>query len=119
MNHAPAPPATALTLADQARVVASLQAALAGSPATSPVTLIETHISFVLMAGAQAYKIKKAVNLGFARLHDAGVAPLLLRRGTAPEPPPGAGAVPGRAADHRHAAAAGARRQRAGRSTGW
>lgn len=27
--------------------------------------LIETHISFVLLAGAQAYKIKKAVNLGF------------------------------------------------------
>ncbi len=65
MNHAPAPPATALTLADQARVVASLQAALAGSPASSPVTLIETHISFVLLAGALAYKMKKAVNLGF------------------------------------------------------
>ena len=30
-----------------------------------PVTLIETHISWVLLAGDYAYKIKKPVNLGF------------------------------------------------------
>jgi len=30
--------------------------------------LIETHISFVLLAGGQAYKIKKALDLGFADL---------------------------------------------------
>ncbi len=30
-----------------------------------PVELIETHISFVLLVGAYAYKIKKCVNLGF------------------------------------------------------
>ena len=28
--------------------------------------LIETHISYVLLAGAQAWKIKKALDLGFA-----------------------------------------------------
>src|SRR6188508_2055343 len=42
-----------------------------------PVTLMETHISYVLLTGAYAYKIKKAVNLQFldfstlaARRHD-------------------------------------------------
>jgi hypothetical protein len=65
MKHATPPGTTALTLADQARVVASLQAALAGPRRTTAVTLIETHISFVLVAGDTAYKIKKAVNLGF------------------------------------------------------
>ena len=33
--------------------------------AGTAVELIETHISFVVLAGALAYKIKKAVNLGF------------------------------------------------------
>ena len=33
--------------------------------AVEKVTLIETHISFVLLAGSYTYKIKKAVNLGF------------------------------------------------------
>ena len=56
---------TELTLAQQARVVAHLQIALQQEPMAGPVALIETHISFVLLAGAHAYKIKKAVNLGF------------------------------------------------------
>ena len=33
--------------------------------AVDRITLIETHISFVLLTGPYAYKIKKAVNLGF------------------------------------------------------
>jgi aminoglycoside phosphotransferase family enzyme/predicted kinase len=45
-------------------VQALLQALRAQHPAGA-VTLIETHISFVLVAGALAYKIKKAVDLGF------------------------------------------------------
>jgi uncharacterized protein len=35
------------------------------SPAGMPVELIETHISWVLLAGEHAYKIKKPVQLGF------------------------------------------------------
>lgn len=46
----------------QAALVASLQRALA---ARGAVRLIETHISYVLLVGRTAYKIKKAVNLGF------------------------------------------------------
>src|SRR2546423_7204882 len=34
-------------------------------PVTAPVQLIQTHISFVLLTGAYAYKVKKAVDLGF------------------------------------------------------
>jgi hypothetical protein len=45
-------------VAVQARLVAALKAAASA-------TLIETHISFVLLTGKLAYKIKKAVNLGF------------------------------------------------------
>ena len=51
----------ALTLAQQRRLVAALRGPARGGE----VALIETHISFVLLAGASAYKIKKAVNLGF------------------------------------------------------
>ena len=42
----------------QARVVAALKASLGA-------TLIETHISFVLLTGTLAYKIKKAIDLRF------------------------------------------------------
>ena len=45
-------------VAVQRRLVAALRAAASA-------TLIETHISFVLLTGALAYKIKKAVNLRF------------------------------------------------------
>ncbi len=49
-----------LTLADQTRLVAALRDALGAG-----VRVIETHISYVLLAGGYAYKIKKAVSLGF------------------------------------------------------
>ena len=33
--------------------------------ATSPVNMIETHISFIFFAGDHAYKVKKPVDYGF------------------------------------------------------
>lgn len=71
-----------LTLADQARMVAALRRQLASHAAGGDntaaddrgdeVRLFETHISFVLVAGGSAYKLKKAVNPGF--LDDTTVA---------------------------------------------
>jgi hypothetical protein len=59
-----------ITLADQLRMVAALRRQLAlPTPAVGnagdEVQLFETHISFVLVAGGSAYKLKKAVNPGF------------------------------------------------------
>lgn len=34
-------------------------------PVTEPIQLIQTHISFILLTGPYAYKIKKTVNFGF------------------------------------------------------
>lgn len=59
-------PAAALTATDQARMVAALRQTVAAPPSAPPVALLETHLSWVLLAGALAYKVKKAVNLGFA-----------------------------------------------------
>ena len=60
------------------------------SPACYPhpapdIQVIETHISFVVLAGDHAYKIKKPVALGSSISRPGGAA-LLLRRGAAPEP---------------------------------
>ena len=57
--------ADSIDLAAQQRLVQALRSALQALQPTGRVELIETHISFVLLAGALAYKIKKAVNLGF------------------------------------------------------
>jgi uncharacterized protein len=54
-----------LTLAQQEQLVAALRQQLGAPAPPESVQLIETHISFVLIAGEFAYKIKKAVNLGF------------------------------------------------------
>ncbi len=51
------------SLPAQQRLVASLIATLRRT--SGQVRLIETHISWVLLAGDFAYKIKKSVNLGF------------------------------------------------------
>ena len=51
------------TPTEQRRLVEALAAHL-GHPG-APARLIETHISFVLLTGVFAYKIKKAVDLGF------------------------------------------------------
>jgi uncharacterized protein len=49
----------------QARLVEALRASAVSTIGELNVSLIETHISFVLLAGEFAYKIKKAVDLGF------------------------------------------------------
>lgn len=61
----PAPAGPSLSLAEQQRVAAALLQSLRGPQTEGPVALIETLISLVLLAGPLAYKIKKAVNLGF------------------------------------------------------
>jgi len=47
-----------------------IQAMLAPSfyphPTASPITLLQTHISYILLTGDYVYKVKKAVNLEFA-----------------------------------------------------
>jgi uncharacterized protein len=53
------------SIAAQARLVEALRASLVSTPGAWNVGLIETHISFVLLIGEFAYKIKKAVDLGF------------------------------------------------------
>ena len=49
----------------QTAMVAALRRALRAQQPACEVALIETHISYVLLAAGLAYKIKKAVNLGF------------------------------------------------------
>lgn len=34
-------------------------------PVTEPIQLIQTHVSYVLLTGEFAYKVKKPVNFGF------------------------------------------------------
>jgi aminoglycoside phosphotransferase family enzyme/predicted kinase len=51
--------------ATQAAIVAALRDPAAFGPDCRAVALIETHISCVLLTGRYAYKIKKAVDLGF------------------------------------------------------
>lgn len=55
-----------LSPGDQARLVAALRAVLRPEASASAVRVIETHLSYVLLTGAHAYKIKKALSLGFA-----------------------------------------------------
>ncbi|MCX7273328.1 MAG: AAA family ATPase [Burkholderiales bacterium] len=58
-------PDAELTVADQRLLVAHLAQALRSRQPGAAVELIETHISFVLLAGGFAYKLKKAVSLDF------------------------------------------------------
>jgi aminoglycoside phosphotransferase family enzyme/predicted kinase len=55
-----------LDMGTQSRLVAALRQRLREAADGAPVELIETHISYVLIAGEDAWKIKKALNLGFA-----------------------------------------------------
>ena len=75
----------------QQRLIRSLQTAAPYAHAVDRVEAIETHISCVLLAGEYAYKIKKAVDLGFldfrglrSRLHFCHEEVRLNRR-SAPE----------------------------------
>jgi aminoglycoside phosphotransferase family enzyme/predicted kinase len=57
-----------ITLADQARMVAALvtrEHEARGAEDAGAVEVVQTHISFVLLAGGHACKIRKALNLGF------------------------------------------------------
>jgi aminoglycoside phosphotransferase family enzyme/predicted kinase len=58
-------PDWAASLAAQARLVSSLRGGAISDVADTRLALIETHISYVLLTGQFAYKIKKAVELGF------------------------------------------------------
>jgi aminoglycoside phosphotransferase family enzyme/predicted kinase len=60
-----APGRTSLPLEQQTRMVSALLECFRALHGGESVQLIETHISFVLLAGGFAYKIKKALNLGF------------------------------------------------------
>src|SRR5512135_1688366 len=77
--------------ASQQRLIAALCEPRCYPHAVSDVQLIETHISWVLLAGDYAYKIKKAVNLGFldytglAALQFCCVEEIRLNRRTAPD----------------------------------
>ncbi|BCK88112.1 putative protein [Sideroxyarcus emersonii] len=51
--------------ANQQRLIAALREPRRYPHAARSVEVIETHISWVLLAGSYAYKIKKAVDLGF------------------------------------------------------
>lgn len=60
-------------IAKQSRLVLALENSLGNQAGVKHVRLVETHISWVLLAGRYAYKIKKAVDLGFlnfSRLED-------------------------------------------------
>lgn len=50
---------------DQARLIASLRSPAVFGGDCARVTVLETHISYVLLTGRHAYKIKKSVNLAF------------------------------------------------------
>lgn len=54
-----------MTLADQTDLIAALQNPACFPHPVDDFKVIETHISFVLLTGRYAYKIKKSVNLGF------------------------------------------------------
>jgi len=49
----------------QGRLVLALAESMRNQARTKSVRLVETHISWVLLAGHYAYKIKKAIDLGF------------------------------------------------------
>lgn len=59
------PPSPALALTRQAQLIQSLRQPACYAHPVGQVELIETHISFVLLAGDYVYKIKKEVNFGF------------------------------------------------------
>jgi uncharacterized protein len=50
---------------DQSRLVRALTNPALYGPGCTAVRVVETHISYVLLTGRSAYKIKKAVDLGF------------------------------------------------------
>ena len=113
-ERSPSVPDAKANASDQARLVAALADPARFGPGCARVTVLETHISYVLLTGRHAYKLKKAVDLGFLDFTTLDGAALLLRAGTAAQSPPRAGALSRRRRDHGHARRPGDRRQRAG-----
>ncbi len=80
-----------LTLPDQSQMVASLRAAMQAAQPGMEVSLIETHISFVLLTPQFTFKFKKALDLGFldystlARRRGCCAEELRLNRRSAPD----------------------------------
>lgn len=80
-----------LQYANQQRLIAALRDPRRYPHVVQNVEVIETHISWVLLAGDYAYKIKKALNLGFldystlAARRDCCDEELRLNRRTAPD----------------------------------
>src|SRR5271165_4933950 len=64
MQPEPATP-TGADATEQARLLAALSRPDVFRPGCAHVERLETHISYVLLTGRHAYKIKKAVNFGF------------------------------------------------------
>lgn len=60
------------TLATQRKMVAALQNPTCYPHPVGTISVIETHISFVLLTGVFAYKIKKALDLGFVDYSSLG-----------------------------------------------
>jgi uncharacterized protein len=58
-------PNASRNMIDQARLVAALADPARFGPACARVSVLETHISYVLLTGQHAFKLKKAVDLGF------------------------------------------------------
>jgi aminoglycoside phosphotransferase family enzyme/gluconate kinase len=93
-DHLPRRPSQASISADsrgQAKLIAALRNPVCYPHPAEKVEVIETHISYVLLSGAYAYKIKKAVALGFldfstlARRRSYCEEELRLNRRLAPE----------------------------------
>ncbi len=61
----PSPRTGNASSAGQDRLVAALADPAVHGPGCASVRVLETHISYVLLTGVHAYKLKKAVNLGF------------------------------------------------------
>src|SRR5438128_5125816 len=75
----------------QRDVIAFLRDPRSHAPGTGPVDIVETHASLVFLAGARAYKLKRAVKYPYldfstaARRRAACTAELRLNRRTAPQ----------------------------------
>jgi len=54
-----------ISLAAQGQLIRSLRSAPVSETPASAIEVLETHISWVILAGDYAYKFKKAVNFGF------------------------------------------------------
>jgi len=64
-THTTGDPLDGMSLATQSRLIQSLRSAPAFDHPADSIKVLETHISWVILAGEYAYKFKKPVNFGF------------------------------------------------------